>query len=156
MNPQEDDGNVRLMHGGRTSSQIGAVATSAGRSRDQRLTVNIDSSLMRRVFELMPVGVLVCDDRGTILCASPALERTFGYRPAEVVGEGLDMLLPLQDGDARGARETLLAGDAASRSALCVSELAGRRKDGSDVCVDRRTRCPMIFRYCLASIPFCT
>ena len=138
MNPQEDDRNVRLMHGGRMSSQISAVATSAGRPRDQRLTVNIDSSLMRRVFELMPVGVVVCDERGTILCANPALERTFGYRPAEVIGEGLDMLLPSNDEEVRGTRDTLLSGNAASRSALCVSELLGRRKDGSDVCVEVR------------------
>ena len=138
MNPQEDKGNVRLMQGGRMSGQIGAVTTSAGRPRDHRMVVNIDSSLMRRVFELMPVGVLVCDDRGTILCANPALERTFGYRPAEVTGEGLDMLLPLQDEAARGARETLISGNAASRSALSVSELAGRRKDGSDLRVEVR------------------
>ena len=138
MNPQEDIRGVRLMHGGRMSSPIGVVTTSVGRPRDHRLTVNIDSSLMRRVFELMPVGVVVCDERGTILCANPALERTFGYRPAEVIGEGLDMLLPLQDEDARGTRETLLSGNVASRSALCVSELAGRRKDGSGICVEVR------------------
>jgi PAS domain S-box-containing protein len=138
MNPREDDRSVRLMHGGRTSSPLGVVTTSPGRPRDQRVAVHIDSSLMRRVFDLMPVAVVVCDEHGTILCANPALERTFGYRPAEVIGEGLDMLLPLQDEEARGIRDTVLSGNAASRSALCVSELAARRKDGSDVRVEVR------------------
>jgi PAS domain S-box-containing protein len=137
MNPREEDSNVRLMHGARIGGQIATLTTSARRPRE-RVTVNIDSSLMRRVFELVPIGVVVCDAHGTILCANAALERTFGYQPAEVIGEGLDMLLPLQEEDARGARDTLVSGIASPRSALCVSEFAGRHKDGSNVLVEVR------------------
>src|SRR5690242_4193648 len=99
------------------------------------MTVSIDASLMRRVFELVPVGVIVCDERGTILFANAALERTFGYPPAEVIGAPLELLLPRHAPDALGVRDTVRFGRDASDTALCVSELAGRRKDGSHLCV---------------------
>jgi len=105
------------------------------------VTVNIDRSLLQRVFELVPVGVIVCDDRGTILFANPAVERTFGYGSAELIGERLRMLLPLNDERARGVRDTLLSGDV-STPPLCVSELAGRRKDGADVTIEVRRLIP--------------
>jgi PAS domain S-box-containing protein len=102
------------------------------------MPVSIDASLMRRVFELVPVCVIVCDARGTILFSNAALERTFGYAPAEVAGASLDVLLPQGAPDALGARDTMQSGNGPAGTALCVSELAGRRKDGSPVCVEVR------------------
>ena len=109
----------------------------AGLSWSCRVTLNVDRSLLQRVFELVPVGVIVCDAQGTILFANPALERTFGYRPPELVGQRLDLLLPFTDERARGVRDTLLSGHAeASIPPLSVSELSGRRKDGAEVTIE--------------------
>jgi PAS domain S-box-containing protein len=107
------------------------------------VTLNVDKSLLQRVFELVPVGVIVCDDRGTILFANPALERTFGYRPPELIGQRLDVLLPFNDERARGVRDSLLTGHAAaSMPPLSVSELSGRRKDGAEVTIEVRRLIP--------------
>ena len=107
------------------------------------MTVNVDRSLLQRVFELVPVGVVVCDDRGGILFANPALGRTFGYAPSELVGQRLAVLLPHGDSRARGDGERLAYGYAMAVSALAVSELVGRRRDGSEVIIEVRRLIPL-------------
>ena len=105
------------------------------------MTTNVDRSLLQRVFELVPVGVVVCDDRGAILFANPALGRTFGYAPSELVGQRLALLLPHGDARARGDGESPACGSLAM-PALSVSELTGRRQDGSQLTLEVRRLIP--------------
>lgn len=76
-------------------------------------------------------GIVVTDSDGTIELFNPAAERIFGYSRDEILGRGLDDLLP----GAPGATEA----DAGSRAAVprwsrfvgTSREVQGRRKDGS-------------------------
>jgi len=53
---------------------------------------------MESIFALMvehsPVGKLFVDERGSIVYANPKLEALFGYKPEEMVGQSIEMLLP--------------------------------------------------------------
>ncbi|GAB2178797.1 two-component system sensor histidine kinase NtrB [Dongia sp. agr-C8] len=64
-------------------------------------------------------GIIVVDAAGHILVFNPACERLFGYRPDEVAGKDLGVLVPSPYRDAKAGRR------------LASRETLGRRKDGS-------------------------
>ena len=60
------------------------------------------SGLLEDMFRSSPDALIVVDARGLIEVASPAVERLFGYPPAELEGQEVEVLLP----DAIGALHT--------------------------------------------------
>ena len=70
-------------------------------------------------------AVLTADQGGTVRYANPAVESTFGYPPAEVVGEPLSLLFPEHEDSDPAAR--LLASEGTT------VRLTGRHRDGSAV-----------------------
>jgi two-component system sensor kinase FixL len=62
-----------------------AAAYHALREREARL---------RSILETVPEAIIVIDEHGLIDEFSPAAERLFGYRPAEVQGRNVSMLMP--------------------------------------------------------------
>ncbi|HET9626703.1 MAG TPA: ATP-binding protein [Kofleriaceae bacterium] len=82
------------------------------------------------LLDAAPDGIIVCDQRGTLLFANRAAERMFGYEHGELVGRALDILIP----DALRARHARLVADfAAAPRARPMGgslELCGQRKDG--------------------------
>ena len=83
-----------------------------------------------------PDAVVVVDPSGDVLMASPAVEALFGYRPEELVGRPVEVLLP---GDLQGVheghRQTFMEHPTARVMGSGLS-LAGRRADGTTVPVD--------------------
>tara|TARA_Y100001973_G_scaffold82413_1_gene121824 strand:+ start:1574 stop:1993 length:420 start_codon:yes stop_codon:yes gene_type:complete len=51
--------------------------------------VAADWTIMEKLFELIPDGVVVCDHHGIILYASPSWRRILGYEPEELVGRSV-------------------------------------------------------------------
>ncbi|MGI9433890.1 MAG: two-component system sensor histidine kinase NtrB [Geminicoccaceae bacterium] len=51
-------------------------------------------ALLSMVIETAPEGVIIADASGIIRSFSPAAEKLFGYKKAEVVGENLSILMP--------------------------------------------------------------
>ncbi|HEV7371493.1 PAS domain S-box protein [Arenibaculum sp.] len=49
---------------------------------------------LRSILETVPDAIIVIDERGVIESFSPAAERLFGYRSAEVVGSNVSLLMP--------------------------------------------------------------
>lgn len=49
---------------------------------------------LERVLAVLPLGVLIVDEGGTIRECNPALEEQFGYSAGSLVGQPLDRLLP--------------------------------------------------------------
>ncbi len=77
----------------------------------------------RAVLESVVDGIISIDERGTIRSINPAAERIFGYRPDEVVGRNVNLLMPepfLSEHDGFPARY-LVTGRA----------VEGLRKDGA-------------------------
>jgi PAS domain S-box-containing protein len=90
------------------------------------------SRLLETVLAHSPSAILIAEPDGTILLANRELQRTFGYAADELVGQSVDLIVPegLQPVPA-GAPETP---DIFHSST--VSELVGRRKDGTEIAVE--------------------
>jgi len=90
--------------------------------REQRLKALIDTAVD---------GVIMIDARGRVQEYNPACERLFGYRPGEVVGKNIKMLMPspYRDEHDRYLRRYRTIG---KRNIIGIGrEVVGRRKDGS-------------------------
>ncbi len=85
----------------------------------------------RQLTEATLDAIVVADPEGRVTLFNPAAERIFGYRPEEVVGRPLDLLIPAEPRE--GQPEGLERFDAAGLAQLVgrTVELHGRRKDGA-------------------------
>lgn len=86
----------------------------------------------RLVVEANTNGLLVVDRDGRIVLLNSALARMFGYDSGELLGQGLELLLPES---ARPGHAAMLAAYMAAPSARPMGqgrELHGRRRDGSE------------------------
>ena len=77
--------------------------------------------------------ILTVDESGTILSVNPAVERTFGYAPEEVVGESLTLLMSPEVADRHTAALERYLGTGERTLEWEYVELEGRRRDGSTV-----------------------
>jgi PAS domain S-box-containing protein len=86
-------------------------------------------------FDAAPVAMLAVSRDGRLLLTNRALERQFGYEPAELIGASVDQLIP-------GAAQTFQAFLSEPAQPVdaevtpAVRTMRGLRKDGSEVTVD--------------------
>ncbi len=86
---------------------------------------------IRAIVNTVVDGIITIDDRGTVENLNPAAAQVFGYRPEEVVGQNVKMLMPdpyhrEHDGYIRNYLTTGRA-----KVIGLGREVVGRRKDGS-------------------------
>lgn len=84
----------------------------------------------RLVVEANATGLLVVDDGGRIVLTNPALERMFGYASEELVGQPMEMLLPVAERPAHVALREGYTRTPLPRAMGSGRDLHGRRKDG--------------------------
>ena len=96
--------------------------------------------LLQLAIEASPNGILLIDARGTIALVNRAAEHQFGYSRAELVGRGVEDLLPEAIDGVRAAQNeagTLpLNADAPEKPAAAL----GLRQDGSRFAVELRLK----------------
>jgi PAS domain S-box-containing protein len=85
------------------------------------------------LLDALPGAVVLADGAGTILLVNAATERLFGYARAEVLGQGLELLLPAWEQVERAPRRAPEAATAVPWQAGSGWEVTGRRKDGSAI-----------------------
>lgn len=93
-------------------------------------------NLIGAIFSASPDAVVVVDATGTIVLSSPAVERLFGYFPEELVGEPIELLVPM---DRRQRHSGHLSGFFTSPHARQMGaglELAGLHRGGETFAVD--------------------
>jgi PAS domain S-box-containing protein len=84
------------------------------------------------VFEHAPCGVLLVDRAGRIVRANARAARDFGYEPAELVGQPVEILIPEQLRRAHGEHRDAFAARAHAYRALHDGRtLRAQRKDGT-------------------------
>lgn len=88
-------------------------------------------ALFRGVFETAPDAVVIVDDDGLIVLANAQCLSVFGYPPGELVGQSVDVLVPVRvRGDHPGRRTGY--GASANPRPMGLLRLAGTRRDGSE------------------------
>jgi hypothetical protein len=90
----------------------------------------------RAVLESASEGILLIDATGRITLVNPAAERMFGYDPAELQGQSLEILLPERVRDAHLEHRARYFAGPRVRPMGSGLDLAGRRKDGTEFPVE--------------------
>ena len=101
-----------------------------------RRTIQENEENFRVVIEGSPSGMLMVDDRGTVLLVNRQLEQLLGYPRDELVGRNVSMLVPIT---VRGSHDERLQGFFAAPSRRSMGEgrdLFGQKKDGTLVPIE--------------------
>ena len=90
----------------------------------------------RLIVEAAPNGILLVDERGTIVMANASALRQFGYEREEVLGKSVEMLIPVPfRSDHRQHRAGFMKAPE-TRAMGAGRDLSGLRKDGSRIPVE--------------------
>ncbi len=88
------------------------------------------AGLFRRILDASPDAVIISDETGRVVWVNERVQTLFGYEPAEILGQNIDLLVP--EGyrhDHRGHRREYLS-HAYARPMGAGPSLRARRKDG--------------------------
>jgi PAS domain S-box-containing protein len=93
-------------------------------------------STIERLFEFSPDAILVADEQGVMRAVNPRAEELFGYSSEELIGQPVEMLVPVRfRGGHPRHRENYNAAPRARQMGAAMS-LFGLRKDGTEFPVD--------------------
>jgi len=88
------------------------------------------------LFRFAPDAMLLVDDRGRIVEVNERAEAMFGYPRAELVGNGIECLVPTRLAQSHVQHRAGYFGDPHRREMGAGLKLAARRKDGTEFPVD--------------------
>jgi len=90
----------------------------------------------RLAVEAAPAGMIMVDRQGTIVFANALTERILGYARDELLGQSIELLLPLRFRDPHPHHRTGFFVDSRQRPMGVGRDLYALRKDGSEVPVE--------------------
>lgn len=96
-----------------------------------RETLN-DDGQFRLIVEAAPNGMLLVDQAGTITMANACLLNLFGYRQDELIGQSVEVLLPVERRAEHPVQRAEFFSHMKARSMGGGKELFGLRKDGTE------------------------
>jgi PAS domain S-box-containing protein len=88
--------------------------------------------------EASPSGIALCDSEGRIVLVNAEIERLFGYRRDELIGQPIDALVPSGQEGEHGQHRWQFAAQQQTHRTVAGRELKGRRKDGSEFPIEVR------------------
>lgn len=91
---------------------------------------------LRLAMEAMPIGVVMVNARGRVTLVNAQVETIFGYPRGELVGQPIEMLVPLNHRDAHPGHVAQYLADATARPMGAGRDLRGRHKNGSEIPVE--------------------
>lgn len=95
---------------------------------DQRLA----EELFRLAVEACPCGMMMVDRGGRIVMVNSEIERQFGYRRSVLIGQPVEILLPVDLRAAHGQMRAEFTKQPVSRKMGKGRDMFGLRKDGSE------------------------
>lgn len=95
-----------------------------------------DTVLFRALLESAPDAMVIVDQHGTIQLANHQVERIFGYRQEELVGQLVEVLVPERFRHGHISQRKSYTTNPVPRPMGQGRELFGRRKDGSEFPVE--------------------
>jgi PAS domain S-box-containing protein len=110
---------------------------SAGASSLRPLAdARVDDAVIWSMIDAAPDGTLLCDRDGTILLANSQVEVLFGYDRADLLGQGVDCLLPEALRGVHRAHRLRYTAAPEVRAMGKDRRLMARRKDGTEFAVE--------------------
>ncbi len=98
--------------------------------------VELDAQLFRSLFAAYPDGLVVADASGRIVLANPAAATLLGYDADELVGLGVEALVPDAIRPRHAAYRDAYAQRPVPRPMGAQMDLVAKRRDGSEVMVE--------------------
>ncbi|HOL72340.1 MAG TPA: PAS domain S-box protein [Bryobacteraceae bacterium] len=92
--------------------------------------------MLSAILESVSEAIFTVDRRGRIVLANASAERMFGYTQEELLGSGIESLLPQGSRDVHAQRRQEYFAEPRNRPMGIGLDLAGRRKDGSEFPVE--------------------
>ncbi|KPL68295.1 hypothetical protein SZ64_09270 [Erythrobacter sp. SG61-1L] len=89
-----------------------------------------------RVIDVMPEAILVTDRKGNITRVNERAKEIFGYEPAELLGQPVELLIPERFHEGHPEKRKAYAARPEIRPMGAGRDLYARRKDGSEVPVE--------------------
>jgi methyl-accepting chemotaxis protein len=119
------------------SSQKPAAARAANRKPPNEPLATLQTAVMsqdqyRQVVEAAPIGFVAINREGIIQLVNTEVEKLFGYRREELLGQPVEMLLPPRFRPNHPNHRTGFFGDPRARMMGVGRDLAGLRKDGNE------------------------
>ena len=96
----------------------------------------LHQSVFRTIFQAYPDGMIVVDSGGRIVMANPSAESMLGYGPGELLGLGVETLVPDSIRPRHEAYRAEYAENPRPRPMGTQMDLVARRRDGSEVTVE--------------------
>ncbi len=106
------------------------------KKRPQMASTVAESLLSRAFFEAVPDAMVAVDDRGKIVQINSQTERLFGYTQDELLGQGVEVLVPVGQRDLHHKHRGKFQQRPEMRRMGAQLDLRGRRKDGSEFPVE--------------------
>jgi len=97
---------------------------------------NKSEEKFRRVLELAPDGIVVIGSDRKIQMANAQTEKMFGFTKDEMIGKGLEMLMPDRFRHSYPEHESKFIEDQKPRAMGVGKEIFGKRKDGSEFAIE--------------------
>ena len=91
----------------------------------------VDPDLLQGIFEHCSSGILVVNDSGVITAANPFASQLFGYRPQELNGKDLSILIPDKSKNVHFNHRQMYLAKPYARPMGTGLKLMGQHKDGS-------------------------
>jgi len=91
---------------------------------------------IRLLLDAAPSGFLLVDEAGTIMLANASIAKTFGYKPEELAGKPVELLVPQSHQDGHRRLRLVYQQNPEARAMGAGRDLNGQRKDGGEVPVE--------------------
>ena len=91
----------------------------------------VTAAVLWQLFDALQDGVALADSDGAIALANTRLEQMFGYQHAELLGQPIELLFPVDLEAAHGSHQARHAPAPRARPIGAGARLAGLRKDGT-------------------------
>ena len=93
-------------------------------------------ALFEKLFEFSPDAIVVTDAQGHITSVNAQVDKTFGYKREELIGQPIEILVPERFRQGHPQHRQTYTAHASVRPMGAGLELFGRRRDGSEFPVD--------------------
>jgi PAS domain S-box-containing protein len=100
------------------------------------LGIKLSDDLFRGLLEAAPDAMVIIDARGRVCLVNGQVERLFGYRREELIGQPIEILVPEREREAHEKHRGEYAREPRARAMGGDRALSARRKDGSEFPVE--------------------